>query len=115
MMPSPNLQQHEWSKHGTCMTLDPAQYFSKSAELFNALTLPDMDALSRRGTTGFGLVAAVSEANPSLDVNGIDVDVTEGGWLKEVRLCFDTAFKSIECAEGLRNGDRPLRIWRTMK
>ena len=46
MTPSAQLLQHEWAKHGTCMSSNPAAYFRAAEILFRAVRFPDMKALA---------------------------------------------------------------------
>lgn len=48
MTPVPWLLEHEWLKHGTCMTKDPAKYLKVSQILWRSLRWPDADRLSRQ-------------------------------------------------------------------
>jgi ribonuclease T2 len=117
MMPSPNLQQHEWAKHGTCVSDDPAKYFKAASILYNAMQVPDMDALSRRGTTVSAFVAQFAALNVGLPRAAIMVDTGQGGWLKEVRICLGTDFRPRACPGKMsrQRADRALKIWRAVK
>src|SRR3546814_17440274 len=53
MTPSAQLLQHEWAKHGTCMSPHPAAYFRAAEILFREVRFPDMTALvAKRQTAG---------------------------------------------------------------
>ncbi|QQV76150.1 ribonuclease T [Sphingomonas aliaeris] len=112
--PSPQLIQHEWAKHGTCMQTTPANYFRTSTRLYYALRYPDMNALSRKSLTVGDFSAALSRANPRLPVTSIRVTETRQGWLDEVWLCMDKAFRYERCQPN--SGGLPatadLKIWR---
>lgn len=47
MMPSTYLVAHEWAKHGACMTRRPETYYKVTRILWDSLTFPDFDRLSR--------------------------------------------------------------------
>ena len=114
MMPSVSLQQHEWAKHGTCMTKDPEPYFKASSYLFDALHWPNMDKLSRsRITVGQFILAFVAQ-NPGLQPNMIRVETSGGNWLEGVRICLDTAYKPRACPRDERGARAraALKIWR---
>jgi ribonuclease T2 len=119
MTPSPQLQQHAWAKHGTCMARKPETYFGAARLLFGALQFPDMDRLSRQDkeTTPLNigvLTKALAQINPGLPENAIRVQTNRKGWLEEVRLCLDEKFRPISCpvhAKGAR-GNARLKIWR---
>jgi ribonuclease T2 len=119
MTPSPQLQQHAWAKHGTCMTQKPATYFGAARLLFSALQFPDMDRLSRqeeKGTplTVTDLTKAIAEINPGLAASAIQVKTNRKGYLQEIRLCLDKKFRPVVCpahSPGAR-GKARVKIWR---
>lgn len=113
--PSADLIQHEWDKHGSCMTLSgPAEYFTKANALFGRLRYPNMDALSRRRSlTVAQFRTAFARANPGITAAMVSVATTNTGWLQEVRLCLNTALRYRACEGGAGPGDsRQLKIWR---
>lgn len=113
--PSPQLIQHEWAKHGTCMAgYGPARYFREAIGLYGRLRYPDMDALSRGPLTVGRFAAAMAGANPGLEPGMMRVTATRDGWLDELWLCMDRAFRQRRCPahqRGLPAG-APIRIWR---
>jgi ribonuclease T2 len=117
MMPSVNLQQHEWAKHGVCATRDAARYFGAAAKIFAGLRFPDMNALSRQPQNAGSLVNAIATLNPGLTGDMIKVQTSREGWLEEVRLCLNRDLKFFNCpkdAKGTEAGNR-VKIWRTRK
>lgn len=115
--PSTRLIAHEWAKHGTCATSDPADYFAASRKLYTSIRYPDMDALSRRPKLDAGAFKrAFSAANPRLRPSNLIVTTNRnGGWLREVRVCLDTAFRPEPCPRTRSRGapdGAPVRIWR---
>lgn len=113
--PSAQLLQHEWAKHGTCMPgLTPAAYFGRSTSMYRALRYPDMAALSRQPLTAGRFASAFAAANPGIAANMVRVTASRQGWLDEVWLCLDKAFRYERCragSGGLATG-APLKIWR---
>ena len=112
--PSPQLIQHEWAKHGTCMRTTPAAYFRSSTRLFGKLRYPDMNALSRAPLTAGGFARAMAAANPGLPATSIRVTANRKGWLDELWLCLDKSFAYEPCkpnSGGVAAG-APLKIWR---
>ncbi len=113
MTPSPQLLQHEWAKHGTCMADDPESYFRTSAILYNALRMPDMSAFAARRDVTVGEVRrAFAAANPLHPAASIAVETNRAGYLDEVRLCLDRRFRAMTCpvvSRGAADGSR-LRI-----
>jgi ribonuclease T2 len=112
--PSPQLLQHEWAKHGTCMSPDPARYFAESTRLYRGIAYPDMAALSRRPQTTASVTRAFARANPGLRADMIRLNVNRKGWLEEVWLCLGTDLNPRGCkatGEGAR-ANAPVKIWR---
>lgn len=116
--PSPQLLQHEYAKHGTCMPdRDANRYFARSTGLYRGLRFPDMDALSRRQGLNAGKVAqAIADANPGLRADSVRITANRKGWLEEAWLCLDTGFKPTRCAGGQGGGvaaGAPIKIQRS--
>ena len=116
-MPSVDLQAHEWAKHGSCIANNASDYLGAGRRLFGALTLPDMDALSRSKPSVESFIAAVSALNPGVSADMFRVTTDRGGWLEEVRLCLDTNYHARRCPRDVRgaNPRSALKIWRTMR
>lgn len=119
MTPSAQLLQREWAKHGTCMTRRPEAYFDAARLMFNAITFPDMDRLSRQykrgdAITAAGLGQAFANENEDLPANAIKVKTNRRGWLQEVYLCLGKDFMPRRCPNFVR-GERDtnaIKIWR---
>ena len=115
MTPSARLLEHEWAKHGSCMAKRPETYFTVSAVLWNAIAWPDADQLSRRkGLTAGDLRREFIRANPDWNPRQIGIHTSQGGWLREVRLCLGRDFLPEDCPArtlGVRDA-APLKIWR---
>lgn len=117
--PSVKLLQHQWAKHGTCMARKPETYFGAAKLLFQALTFPDMDRLSRRGekdgsVTARVLADAFTDNNDGLPVEAIKVQTNRKGWLEEVRICLDKKFKPQACPAFVKGAPdkAQIKIWR---
>jgi ribonuclease T2 len=114
--PSPRLMAHEWAKHGTCATSNPADYFAASRKLFAGVRFPDMDALSRRPVDVGGFKRLISAANPRIMPSAITVSTDrKGDWLREVRICLNKAMLPEPCPRGRSGGAPdgvPLKVWR---
>lgn len=102
MMPSESLLQHEWAAHGTCGWDDPDAYFDQSADLWSALTPPQLP----ERTTARAIRNAWAAANPHIRRDGIYLAATDDDRLREVRLCYDLAFQPSACPRGLGVPDR---------
>lgn len=96
--PSPQLIQHEWAKHGTCMTTRPELYFELSRTLYDHIRYPDMAGLARRPALTVGDFArAFAAANRGIRADMLRVTVSRGGWLDEVWLCLDKQIDYARC------------------
>ncbi len=100
MMPSPTLQQHEWAAHGTCGWDSPEAYFEQSAQLWEALNKPDLEAIPAQRLTAGAIRDAFVAANPQMPRNSIFVATTDG-WFREVRLCYSRDYQPMACPLGL--------------
>jgi ribonuclease T2 len=120
MTPSPQLLQHEWAKHGTCMTRKPETYFGAAKLIFEAIIFPDMDKLSRQGEkegkplTAAGLAEAFAMNNDGLPADAVRVKTNRKGWLEEVRICLDKKFKPMRCPTFFRGAPAgaEVKVWR---
>lgn len=110
MTPSVQLLQHEWAKHGTCMSPDPLSYFSAASILFRAVRYPDMTAHSRRPTTVGAFKAAFAAANPGVRPSMVAVTTGDNGALKEVRVCLGKRMRPEPCASGRRGAPDRVRL-----
>lgn len=100
IMPSPRLITHEWQKHGTCSGLTPQEYFSRLESMFAAIKLPPR--LQRPAepivTTLEDFRRELLTHNPSLPADGSALTVhCQGGFLREVRICYTKAFEPRPC------------------
>ena len=115
MTPVPWLIEHEWARHGSCMATTPAAYFKVAGILWNSLHLPDADRLSRQpGLTAGDLRRAFAASNPGWPVGAVGLAIGNGGWLRELQLCYSAKFLPTPCDKrgfGPKN-DVPLKIWR---
>lgn len=114
MTPSAALIQHEWAKHGTCMTDRPDRYFAAAAGLYRALRFPDMTALSHQPVTTAVFASEFARINPGLRPEMVRIKMDRSGWLQEVRLCLHRNLRPRRCPadEPGVPDQTPLRIWR---
>lgn len=113
-MPSQRLIAHQWNKHGSCMTRDPASYFETATKAYRAVKLPDMERLSRKDLTHGMLQREIVRINPGMAAQSLAIKSNARGWLQEVRLCLGLNYRPRACPAHVRQprGDTPLRIWR---
>ncbi len=113
--PSADLLMHEWAKHGTCMSDDPAAYFDQGRALFQAMQFPDMARLSRTPGLNAGKVRqAMVIANQRLRPDMIRLLLGRDGWLREIHVCHSRRMKPARCPKGTGPADNvPVKIWRS--
>jgi ribonuclease T2 len=115
MTPAPRLQAHEWAKHGTCMARRPETYFKVTRVLWEGLRLPDLDRMSKdEGLTAGAIRSRFAAANPGWRREAIGLALSERGWLRELRLCYDRKFMPAPC-DKRRFGppdSAAVKIWR---
>lgn len=111
--PSASLMQHEWAKHGSCTESDSGRYFGAANRAYAALKFPDMDTLSRPQTSVGTLTSAFVAANPGLTADMLRVNLTQLGWLEDVRICLGTDYRPKSCPRdiGGASADTRLKIW----
>jgi ribonuclease T2 len=115
MTPSPWLLEHEWAKHGSCMTKRPETYFKVSAILWRSIRWPDADYLSRKkGLTAGYLREAFLRLNPAFRLDQVGIDTSHTGWLRGIHLCYGRDFLPRSCPRRRLGpaGSAPLKIWR---
>ena len=109
--PSPRLIQHEWTRHGSCMTADPAVYYRAAGLLYDAIRYPDMAALAADRDLDVGrFTAALAAANRGVPARAIRVETRPGGWLEEVRICLDRRFRPADCPAATRGAPAGQRL-----
>ncbi len=105
--PSPQLLQHEWAKHGSCMTDDPVRYFNEEDRIYAGIRTPDMATLAhRRGLTAGQFQSAFAAANPGMTADMMRLNVNKKGWLEEVWLCLGLDKRPRACPTG-QGGAQP--------
>ncbi|MBO9498291.1 MAG: ribonuclease T [Novosphingobium sp.] len=115
LTPSPSLIAHEWAKHGACMAKTPASYFKAARILYESLTLPDLDRLSRRTPLTAGMIReSFAAAFPAFKPEMVGIKLGQRGWLEEVHLCYGTDFRPTRCSRGQFGAKDSFsaRIWR---
>jgi len=97
--PSARLLEHEWAKHGSCMTRTPQAYFRTAAILWRSIRWPDANSLAHRNNLSVGdFRRAFLERNPDWRAEQIGVALTRNGWLREVQLCYGKNFMPSACS-----------------
>ena len=104
--PDRSLLEHEWSKHGTCTTLPPDEFFAAEHMAFHSLTIPDFfktldhEVLLKPAE----ILGMFAKANPSFPQDSVVVSC-EKERLTAVEVCLaKDGLMPISC-HGLRQCD----------
>lgn len=102
IMPSAQLVEHEWEKHGACSGLGAEDYFAKVRAAFGSIRIPDAYLQPKTAfTTNLEeIVSAFTAANPRLDRSALAVECS--GELDEVRICLDKQLAPRPCGSDVR-------------
>ena len=115
LMPAPDLVYHEWSAHGTCSGLEPAQYFELVRRAYAEVAVPQELTAPARAIEQppASIAAAFLHDNPRLSARSIVVTCSgqETPRLREVRICLDRDLSPRACsADALRGACRAAEV-----
>jgi ribonuclease T2 len=108
LMPARGLVYHEWSAHGTCSGLNPADFFALVRRAYNSIVIP----ASLSGNTQaieeapVAIAGAFARANPHLPPQSIIVTCSGQGSprLREVHICLDRELQPRACSADAARG-----------
>ena len=107
LMPARGLVYHEWSAHGTCSGLDPAEFFTLVRRAYSRIVIPA--SLTAAGQAIEEPPAAISSAfvraNPKLSAASVVVTCSGQGAprLREVHICLDRGLNPRACSADVAN------------
>ena len=105
LYPNDSLFKHEWSKHGTCSGLDPADYLNLARQLKERVRIlaAYLAQAAPFSTTSDQLKQAFLQADPALVETGLAVNCSGSGrYLKELYLCFSKDGQPSACGADVR-------------
>jgi ribonuclease T2 len=110
IMPARGLIDHEWSAHGTCSGLDPADFFALLRRAYAAIAIPASLSGVRQENEIERSPAAIAadflRANPKLSAPSIVVTCTRQDVprLREVHICLDRGLNPRACSADAARG-----------
>jgi ribonuclease T2 len=108
IMPARNLVYHEWSAHGTCSGLSPADFFALVRRAYTRIAVPaSLSGVSHEIEQSPGAIAAeFLHANPRLSGQSIVVTCSRQDVprLREVHICLDRDLNPRACSADAARG-----------
>jgi ribonuclease T2 len=109
IMPARGLVYHEWSAHGTCSGLQPADYFALVRRAFAGINIPaSLSGPAQAVQQAPGAIsAAFLHANPKLLPGSIVVSCSgqDTPRLREVHICLDRNLNPRSCSAAAARGE----------
>jgi ribonuclease T2 len=105
IMPSERLMRHEWERHGTCSGLSAPDYFTQLERIYRGIRIPERYvAPTEEVVTSLAeFKQAFMQANPGLAADMFAVLCAQGGYLREVRICFSRQEQLLRCSAMVRD------------
>jgi len=115
LMPARKLVYHEWSAHGTCSGLDPADFFALVRRAYGSVAIPAplSSPSAAIEQTPTAIVNEFLRANPRLPPRSVVATCSRQGAprLREVHVCFDRDLNPRDCAaDALREACRAASV-----
>ncbi|SEP64380.1 ribonuclease T2 [Solimonas aquatica] len=104
IMPTRELIQYEWNKHGSCSGLSQEEYFMQLERARRAIAIPEQYQAPEQYQvdSAFNIKQAFLAVNPSFDDQSLVLQC-HGKFLREVRVCFNADLEPRACGRDVED------------
>lgn len=108
IMPTPELVEHQWAKHGTCSGLAPDLYFADARAAWERVRIPPEFVTAQPGTTVTAREVEKRFVEVNFDLTPARIaTICDRNGLYEVRICMDKDLVFRDCGAKVEDRCRP--------
>lgn len=108
IMPTPELVEHQWTKHGTCSGLPPDLYFADAMAAWERVRIPPEFVTATPGTTVTAQQVEKRFVEVNFDLTPARIaTVCDRQGLYEIRICMDKDLVFRDCGAKVEDRCRP--------